>query len=211
MTSRRTCLAPHGPTFFPQQLCQHQQASPQTIARYRDPFRLCLTFVKDTPGREPAALPLSDLDAPIVLPCLDSLEHHRGNTARSRHLRLAAIRTCLRFLALRAPESLARATRVLALPGKRTDKRRREALTWAAVAALLAAPERACWSGRRDHAVWLTLANSGARVSAGTTRQRPQVCLGPSTFLQLMGKGRKERTVPLWPQTSRTRPAWFAE
>jgi len=211
MTSRSTFLAPHVQAFFTQHLCQHKQASPQTIASYRDTFRLFLTFVKDTTGREPTALHLSDLDAPLVLHFLDYLEHQRGNTVRSRNMRLAAIRTFIRFLALRAPESLATATRVLAIPIKRADKKLMDALTRTEVEALLAAPDRSCWIGRRDHALLLTLYNSGARVSEVTSLQRHQVCFGPPTFLQLTGKGRKERTVPLWPHTSRTLQAWFAE
>lgn len=211
MTSHSTFLAPHVQAFFTQHLCQQKQASPQTIASYRDTFRLFLTFVKDTTGREPAALQLSDLDAPLVLQFLDYLEHHRGNTVRSRNMRLAAIRTFIRFLALRAPESLAIATQVLAIPIKRTDKKLINALTRVEVEALLAAPDRSCWIGRRDHAVLLTLYNSGARVSEVTTLHRHQVCFGTPTFLQLTGKGRKERTVPLWPHTSRTLQAWFAE
>ena len=211
MTAQSTCLAPHVQAFFTQHLCQHKQASPQTIASYRDTFRLFLTFVKDTTGREPAALQLSDLDAPLVLHFLDYLEHHRGNTVRSRNMRLAAIRTFIRFLALRAPESLAIATRVLAIPIKRVDKKLIQALTRAEVEALLAAPGRSGWLGRRDHALLLTLYNSGARVSEVITLQRTQVCFGTPTFLQLTGKGRKERTVPLWPHTSRTLQAWFAE
>jgi site-specific recombinase XerD len=197
--------------FFAQHLCQHKQASPQTIASYRDTFRLFLTFVKDTTGREPTALQGSDLDAPLVLQFLNYLEHQRGNTVRSRNMRLAAIRTFVRFLALRAPESLAIATRVLAIPVKRADKKLIGALTRAEVEALLAAPDQSCWVGRRDHALLLTLYNSGARVSEVTTLQRHQVCFGTPTFLQLTGKGRKERTVPLWPHTSRTLQAWFAE
>lgn len=211
MTSRSACLAPHVQTFFTQHLCQHKQASPQTIASYRDTFRLFLTFVKTTTGREPTALQVSDLDAPLVLQFLDYLEHQRGNTVRSRNMRLAAIRTFIRFLALRAPESLAIATRVLAIPIKRADKKLIGALTRPEVEALLAAPDRSCWIGRRDHALLLTLYNSGARVSEVTTLQRHQVCFGTPTFLQLTGKGRKERTVPLWPHTSRTLQAWFAE
>lgn len=211
MTLPNSCLAPHVQAFFTHHLCQHKQASPQTIASYRDTFRLFLTFVKDTTGREPAALQVSDLDAPLILQFLDYLEQQRGNTVRSRNMRLAALRTFVRFLALRAPESLALATRVLAIPIKRADKKLIEALTRPEVEALLAAPDRACWIGRRDHALLLTLYNSGARVSEVTTLQRHQVCFGPPTFLQLIGKGRKERTVPLWPHTSRTLQAWFAE
>jgi len=211
MTLSNSCLAPHVQAFFTHHLCQHKQASPQTIASYRDTFRLFLTFVKDTTGREPAALQVSDLDAPLVLQFLDYLEQQRGNTVRSRNLRLAALRTFVRFLALRAPESLALVMRVLAIPIKRADKKLMGALTRAEVEALLAAPDRSCWVGRRDHALLLTLYNSGARVSEVTTLQRHQVCFGPPTFLQLTGKGRKERTVPLWPHTSRTLQAWFAE
>jgi site-specific recombinase XerD len=211
MTLSHACLAPHVPAFFTHHLCQHNQARPQTIASYRDTFRLFLTFVKDTTGREPAALQVSHLDAPLVLQFLDYLEQQRGNTVRSRHLRLAALRTFVRFLALRAPESLALVMRVLAIPIKRADKKRIGALTRAEVEALLAAPDRSCWVGRRDHALLLTLYNSGAQVSEVTTLQRHQVCFGPPTFLQLTGKGRKERTVPLWPHTSRTLQAWFAE
>ena len=211
MTLSSSCLAPHVQAFFTHHLCQHKQASPQTIASYRDTFRLFLTFVKDTTDREPAALQVSDLDAPLVLQFLDYLEQQRGNTVRSRNLRLAALRTFVRFLALRAPESLALVMRVLAIPIKRADKKLMGALTRAEVEALLAAPDRSCWVGRRDHALLLTLYNSGARVSEVTTLQRHQVCFGPPTFLQLTGKGRKERTVPLWPHTSRTLQAWFAE
>ena len=124
-------------------------------------------------------------------------------------MRLAAIRSFARFLALRDPESLAITTRVLAIPGKRADKKLIGYLTRPEVEALLAAPDRSCWGGRRDYALLLTLYNSGARVSEVTTLQRAQVCFGPPTFLQLKGKGRKERTVPLWPQTSQVLQAWF--
>jgi site-specific recombinase XerD len=126
-------------------------------------------------------------------------------------MRLAAIRSFARFLALRAPESVAIATRVLAIPGKRADKKLIGSLTRPEVEALLAAPDRSTWGGRRDYALLLTLYNSGARVSEVTTLQREQICFGPPTFLHLKGKGRKERTVPLWPQTSRIVQAWFDE
>jgi site-specific recombinase XerD len=100
---------------------------------------------------------------------------------------------------------------VLAIPVKRADKKRIGALTRAEVEALLAAPDRSCWVGCRDHALLRTLDNSGARVSEVTTLHRQQVCFGTPTWLQLTGKGRKERTVPRWPHTRRTLQAWFAE
>jgi integrase/recombinase XerD len=135
----------------------------------------------------------------------------RGNAIRSRNMRLAAIRSFARFLALRDPASVAITTRVLAIPGKRADKKLIGSLTRPEVEALLAAPDRSTWGGRRDYALLLTLYNSGARVSEVTTLKREQICFGPPTFLHLKGKGRKERTVPLWPQTSRIVQAWFDE
>jgi integrase/recombinase XerD len=211
MISRHALIAPHVQAFFAEHLGHHKRVSPQTIASYRDTFRLLLTFVKAATGKEPSALHIHDLDAPVVLHFLDYLEHQRGNAIRSRNMRLAAIRSFARFLALRDPESLAITTRVLALPGKRADKKLIGYLTRPEVEALLAAPDRSCWGGRRDYALLLTLYNSGARVSEVTTLQREQVCFGPPTFLQLKGKGRKERTVPLWPQTSQVLQAWFDE
>lgn len=211
MTSCDALIAPHMQAFFAQHLAQQKRVSPQTIASYRDTFRLFLTFVKETTGKAPSTLHVADLDAPIVLQFLDYLEHQRGNAVRSRNMRLAAIRSFARFLALRDPEHVAIMTRVLAIPVKRADKKLIGYLTREEVEALLAAPDRSCWSGRRDHALLLTLYNSGARVSEVTTLLRDHVCFGPHTFLQLHGKGRKERTVPLWPHTSRTLQTWFAE
>src|SRR5262249_6509090 len=151
MRSHEALIAPHVQAFFAEHLCHPKRVSPQTMASYRDTFRLLLNFVKEATGKAPSSLHVHDLDAPIVLQFLDYLERQRGNTVRSRNLRLAAIRTFMRFLALRAPESLAIATRVLAIPVKRTDKKLIEALTRVEVEALLAAPDRSSWMGRRDH------------------------------------------------------------
>jgi integrase/recombinase XerD len=139
------------------------------------------------------------------------LEQQRGNTVRSRNLRLAAIRSFFRLVALRDPASVAIVIRVLAIPSKRTDKKLIGYLTRDEVDALLAAPDRNTWKGLCDHALLLTLYNSGARVSEITALERNQVHFGPSTFLQLKGKGRKERVIPLWPHTSRILQAWFQE
>src|SRR6266853_3417476 len=176
-----------------------------------DTFRLLLTFVKETVGIEPSALRVTDVDAPLVLRFLDYLEHQRGNAIRSRNIRLSALRTFFRFVALRAPESVAIATRVLAIPLKREDKHLVGYLTREEMEALLAAPDRSQWVGRRDHALLLTMYNSGARVSEVTTLRREQGCFGATTFLDLHGKGRKERTVPLWPTTSHLLQGWLRE
>jgi integrase/recombinase XerD len=130
---------------------------------------------------------------------------------RTRSIRLAAIRSFFRLVALRDPDSVGIATRVLAIPVKRGDKKLVGYLTRDEMEAILAAPDRTQWSGRRDHALLLTMYNSGARVSEMTSLQRTQVHFGASTFLQLNGKGRKERSVPLWPHTSHVLQAWFRE
>src|SRR6266853_1171387 len=140
-----------------------------------DTFRLLLTFVKETVGIEPSALRVTNLDAPLVLRVLDYLEHQRGNAVRSRNIRLSALRTFFRFVALRDPESLAIATRVLAIPLKREDKKLVGYLTRPEIDALIAAPDQSSWIGRRDHALLLTLYNSGARVSEITSLKREQV------------------------------------
>jgi integrase/recombinase XerD len=204
-------IAPHVQAFFAEYLCQQKRLSPQTIISCRDTFRLLLTFLRDQTGVEPSALRIADVDAPAVLSFLTYLEEQRGNSVRSRNIRLSAIRSFFRLVALRDPDSLGLVTRVLAIPMKREDHKLIGYLTRTEIQALLAAPNQSTWSGRRDHALLLTLYNSGARVSEVITLKRAQVCFGASTFVQLIGKGRKERTIPLWPNTAQVMKAWFAE
>jgi site-specific recombinase XerD len=161
-------------------------------------------FVQETKRIEPSALCLTELDVPTILAFLDYLEHHRGNAVRSRNVCLSAIRSFFRFVALRDPERLDLVTRILALPAKREDKKLVGYLTREEIDALLAIPNRSKWVGRRDYALLLTMYNSGARVSEMIGLKCQQVTFGVSTFLQLHGKGRKDRTIPLWPQTSQT-------
>jgi site-specific recombinase XerD len=154
---------------------------------------------------------MADVDAPVVLRFLDYLEQERGNSVRSRNIRLAAIRSFFRFVALRDPDSLGIVTRVLAIPVKRTDQKLIGYLTRPEIQALLAAPDRSTWVGRRNHVLLLTLYNSGARVSEVTTLKQGQVYFAEHTFVQLVGKGRKERTIPLWADTARVLRGWFQE
>src|SRR4029453_16470482 len=204
-------IAPHLQAFFADYLCRQKRLSPQTIVSCRDTFRLLLTFLREHTGVEPSALRIADVDAPAVLGFLDYLEQQRGNSVRSRNIRLAAIRSFFRLVALRDPDSLGIATRVLAIPIKREDKKLIGYLTRPEMQALLAAPDPATWGGRRDHALLLTLYNSGARVSEVIALKRTQVRFETSTFVHLTGKGRKERTVPLWPDTAQVLKAWFRE
>src|SRR5919201_3405617 len=115
-------IAPHLQAFFAEYLCQQRRLSPQTIFSCRDTFRLLLTFVRNHTGVEPSALRIADVDAPVVLSFLSYLEQERGNSVRSRNIRLSALRSFFRLVALRDPNSIGVATRVLAIPNKREDK-----------------------------------------------------------------------------------------
>ena len=204
-------IGPRGQAFFAEHLRRHRRASPQTVGAYRDTFRLLLTFLSETTGIAPAAGRLADLDAPTLLAFLDHLEQQRKHTVRSRNARLAALRSVFRSVALREPESLALVTRGLAIPRQRASRRLVGSLTRPEMDALRAAPDRAARAGRRDHALLLTLYNSGARVSALTALRRSQVTCGGHPALQLHGKGRTARAVPLWARTARVLQAWFRE
>ncbi len=204
-------IAPHVQAFFAEYLCQQRRLSPQTIISCRDTFRLLLTFLRDQTGVEPSAVRIADIDAPVVLRFLNYLEQDRGNSVRSRNIRLSAIRSFFRLVSLRDPDSLGIVTRVLAIPNKREDQKLIGYLTRPEIQALVVAPDQSKWVGRRDHALLLTLYNSGARVSEITMLKRDQVSFDDRTFLQLCGKGRKERTIPLWAETVQVLRAWFQE
>src|SRR4029453_9454211 len=180
-------IAPHLQAFFADYLCRQKRLSPQTIVSCRDTFRLLLTFLREHTGVEPSALRIADVDAPAVLGFLDYLEQQRGNSVRSRNIRLAAIRSFFRLVALRDPDSLGIATRVLAIPIKREDKKLIGYLTRREMQALLAALDPTKWLGRRDHALLLTLYNSGARVSEIITLKGTQGRFETSNFIHLTG------------------------
>jgi integrase/recombinase XerD len=210
MTTPKT-IGPLVQHFFASHLLRHRQVSPLTVSAYRDTFRLLLEYLRDAHHLEPATVSMTDLDAPQILAFLDHLERTRHNAVRSRNARLAAIRSFFRCVTLQAPEALDITTRVLAIPVKRTVRRVVHFLTRAEISALLECCDRAQWSGRRDHALILTLYNTGARVSELTTLRRSQVHFSTVTVIQLEGKGRKQRGVPVWPRTARTLRLWFEE
>ena len=197
--------------FFVDFLLNQKHSSPRTLATYRDAFRLLLRFVHETHGVEPAALHIENLDAPIILAFLDHIERQRANCIRSRNARLAAVRSFFRFVQMQEPAALAVASRVLAIPVKRTERKLVGYLTRPEIDALLSATDRTNWDGRRDHALLLTLYNSGARVSEITAVCRGDVVLDAPASLKLHGKGRKERAVPLWAKTAHVLRSWFQE
>jgi integrase/recombinase XerD len=207
----QTPLGPLLQSFFVEHLCSHKRVSPRTVESYRDTFRLLLQHLQAKTGKKPSALSIGDLDAPVILSFLENLEQQRHNQAQSRNVRLTAIRSFFRLVTLRDPASISIATRVLAIPLKRTDQRLVGYLTRAEVDAILAANNLSEWSGRRDHVLLLTLYNTGARVSEIISLLQPQFSFGTKSFVQFNGKGRKERSVPLWPTTAKALKEWFSE
>ena len=195
--------------FFVRRLVAQRGASARTVEAYRDAFELLLSFAEQHTGKPPSALSLADLDAPLVLDFLDHLETERGNTARTRNARLAAIHSFMRYAALRDPAALPVTARVLAIPAKRFDKPVLGYLSREQVTAILAAPDQRTWTGRRDAALLATGYNTGARVSELTALRVRDVLLDRQTAVHLHGKGRKQRVIPLWKTTAAQLRAWL--
>jgi integrase/recombinase XerD len=206
-----TALAPTLQAFFTDRLIGQRQASPHTIAAYRDTLRLLLTFAAQRTGKQPSLLDVDDLDAPLIGAFLDHLEHERHNSPRTRNARLAAIRSLFRYAALRHPEHAATIGRVLAIPPKRFERALITFLAEPEIAALLAAPDRGTWTGRRDHAMLLLAAQTGLRASELIALTRGEVHLGVGAHLSCLGKGRKQRITPLTEQTVAVLRTWLAE
>jgi integrase/recombinase XerD len=195
--------------FFCQRLINQRNVSPRTVAAYRDTFRLLLQFIEEQKHKRPADLALADLDAPCVLAFLDHLEKERKNVVRSRNARLAAIRAFLKYAAIRDPTSLPAIQRALAIPMKRFDRPLLGFLSLQEVQAILDAPEASTFSGHRDRVMFALLYNTGARVSEIASLRVADVSLEGSGSARIQGKGRKERSVPLWKTTSRQIKRWL--
>ena len=165
-------LAPHLQRFFTQRLVQQRQVSPHTISSYRDTFRQFLKFTAERLHKPPCALAFEAIDAPLVAAFLDHLEQHQGLSVRSRNLRLTAIHSFFRYTAFELPTHSAQIQRVLAIPSKRFTRTIVRFLTSVEVDALLAAPDRRTWFGRRDHAFILTAVQTGLRLSEITGAKR---------------------------------------
>jgi integrase/recombinase XerD len=206
-----TALAPTLQMFFTDRLIGQRQASPHTIAAYRDTFRLLLRFAAEQTGTQPYDLDLGDLDAPLIAGFLDHLEHDRGNSARTRNHRLAAIHSLFSYAALRHPEHAASIQRVLAIPPKRFERNLITYLTDEEVDALLAAGDRTRWTGRRDHAMWVLTIQTGLRISELTALTCADVVLGVGAHVHCIGKGRKQRRTPLVPLTINVLDSWLTE
>lgn len=206
-----TALAITLQAFFTDRLVRQRQVSQNTIAAYRDTLRLLLVFAADKKDKEPSRLEIDDLDAPLVGAFLDDLEEHRQNGARTRNARLAAIRSLFRYAALRHPDRASLIERVLAIPPKRFDRRLVTFLTEPEIAALLTAPDKKTWTGRRDHALFSLATQSGLRASELIGLRCADVHLGVGAHVSCRGKGRKERVTPLTSGVAVTLRSWLTE
>jgi integrase/recombinase XerD len=195
--------------FFCKRLISQRRASPHTIASYRDTFRLLLAFAQKRLSRPPSQLELKDISPSLVSDFLDHLEASRGNKARTRNLRLTAVRSFFQFAALEAPDHGGVIQRVLAIPNKRCQRPLIGFLTRPEIEALLAAVDCRTWIGRRDYAFLLVTMQTGLRLSEITAVRREDVILGLGASIHCVGKGRKERGTPLTKVARRVLQAWM--
>jgi site-specific recombinase XerD len=206
-----TQIAPTLQAFFTDRLTRQLQASPRTIASYRDTLRLLLCFAQDRTGKAPSSLDWDDLDEGLISAFLSHLEVERGNSARTRNLRLTAIRSLFRYAALRHPEHAAVIARVLSIPPKRFEKRTITFLTAEEAKALIEAPDRTRWEGRRDHAMLTLAIQAGLRVSELIGLNRADIAFGTGAHVRCEGKGRKQRSVPLTAPAQAVLSSWLDE
>jgi integrase/recombinase XerD len=195
--------------FFTDRLMRQQKASPNTLASHRDTFRLLLGFAQKRLKKAPSDMSIEDLDAPFVGSFLEYLEKERGNTARSRNVRLAGIHSFFKYVALEEPSCSALAQRILAMPNKRFKRRPIEFLTRPEIEALLAAPDQSTWGGRRDRTLLLLAIQTGLRVSELVGLRCSNIVLGTGAHVRCTGKGRKERCTPLRKESVVALRAWL--
>lgn len=197
--------------FFTDRLCVQMEASRHTVAGYRDTFRLLLRYASARHSKPPVKLTIEDIDADLIADFLVHTETARGNSTRSRNTRLAAIRSFFRYVAMSDPTWLLQCQRILAMPNKRYVKRTVTFLDADEMAALLAAPDRTTWAGRRDHALLLLAVQTGLRASELVGLRCGDVVVGSGAHIRCMGKGRKERATPLRRETAKLLAAWIGD
>ncbi len=183
--------------YFTDRLMAQRSASPHTIASHRDTFRLLLAFAQKSLKKTPITLAVGDLDASFIGRFLDHVQKDRGNTPQTRNVRLAAIHSFFRYVALQEPSLCVLAQRVLAIPGKRHKTKPVDFLSRDEIDALVAAPDQTSWSGRRDHTLLLVAVQTGLRVSELIGLRHEDVVLGAGAHVRCLGKSRKLRCTPL--------------
>ncbi|NLF70578.1 MAG: tyrosine-type recombinase/integrase [Candidatus Anammoximicrobium sp.] len=197
--------------FFTERLLRQRKVSPETVAGYRDAFRLLLRFATRRLKKEPSKLALKELDARFIGEFLDHLEDERLNSARTRNARLAAIHSFFRYVSFEEPRCADQCRRILAIPSKRYDRKPIAYLTREEIDALVAAPDTTTWIGRRDQVLLLVAIQTGLRVSELIGLQRQDVRLGRGAHVQCKGKGRKQRCTPLRKEAVRLLVVWLRE
>lgn len=198
-------------SFFTDRLHRQRRASPNTVTAYRNAFRLLLRFAATRLGRAPSSLVVADLDAAFLGEFLDHLERERGNSARSRNARLAALHAFFRYIVLTEPAHALHCQRVLAIPSKRFERGVVEFLAEEEIEALLDTPDTASWIGRRDRALLLVAVQTGLRVSELTALRHEDVTFGTGAHVRCLGKGRKLRCTPLRSDVTKVLEAWLRE
>jgi site-specific recombinase XerD len=206
-----SALAPTLQAFFTDRLIRQRQASNHTLASYRDTLRLLVRFAVERRKVEPVKLEISDLDSALISAFLDHRERECGNSVRTRNTRLTAIRSLFRYAALRHPEHAEVIQHVLAIPPKRFARRLVSFLTDSEVDALLSAPDRTTWVGRRDHALFATAVQTGLRASELIGLRITDVHLGVGPHVSCLGKGRKQRITPLTKSVVALLRTWLCE
>ncbi len=204
-------LPPYLQRFFTERLVGQLNASPNTIAGYRDTFRMLLRFATSDTGRAPTKLHLDHIDADLVGRFLIHLEDTRGSSARTRNTRLAAIRSFFKYVADKEPQLLHHCQRILSMPQKRYVKRAIDFLTYDEAEALIDAPDLSTWFGRRDRTLLQMMVQTGLRVSEVLALKINDVELGHGAVVRCLGKGRKERATPLRGDTVTALKSWLKE
>jgi integrase/recombinase XerD len=195
--------------FFIQRLMQQQHVSARTVTAYRDSFRLLLGFAHRKLHKSPSDIALDDLNASLILAFLKHLEEERHNCIRSRNARFAAIRSFMEYVAFEEPSALALTQSILAIPMKRFEAPMVGFLSREHIEAILTAPDSSTWTGQRDRVMFAVLYNTGARISELLGMRVGDLTLAPTAWVRIRGKGRKERSVPLWNTTAKDLKRWL--
>lgn len=194
--------------FFTDYMVQQRGLSSRTVASYRDTFVLLLRFAEEERHLPAHAMTMPDLNARFLAEFLDHLEIHRQNCVRSRNVRLAAVRAFLKFAARRAPANLGVIENALAVPMKRFERKMVGFVPHEQMLAVIDV-ESDTWIGQRDRLMLTLMFNTGARVSEIIGVRVADVVLGPSNSIRLHGKGRKQRSLPLWKSSARAVREWL--
>ncbi len=207
-SNRPPSFAALAQAFFAEHLQQQRAMSPRTVTAYRDAFVLFLQFAQARLRKQPTAITLQEITPSLILAFLDHLEHERRNAVRTRNARLAALRAFLKFAGRRDVTALHIVEQALGVPMKRFERPMRGFLTRPEMMAIIGKPN-GTWTSQRDHLLLRMLYNTGARVSEIISVTVADVMLDGVACVLLHGKGRKQRTVPLWPSTVRHIRAWL--